>query len=75
MLGLQIWCGDLGQILINLKDARAQSWSNHTEIQTSSHESSVALLHLSPKSNMWLTSPHICEPNDFIGFNIVVFTL
>jgi hypothetical protein len=34
-----------------------------------------SILQISPKSKVYLTNPHICEPNDFIYFNIVVFTL
>jgi hypothetical protein len=34
-----------------------------------------SILHLSPKLRVWLVNSHICEPNDFICQNIVVFTL
>jgi hypothetical protein len=32
-------------------------------------------LQINPKLRVLLPSPHICEPNDFICLNIVVFTL
>jgi hypothetical protein len=32
-------------------------------------------LQLSPKSNIWLTSPHICEPNDLGYLFNLVFAL
>jgi hypothetical protein len=32
-------------------------------------------LHLSPKPNVWLTSPHICEPNDLKYLFDLVFAL
>jgi hypothetical protein len=32
-------------------------------------------LQLSPKSKIWLTNPHVCEPND-LGYSfIMVFAL
>jgi hypothetical protein len=34
MLGLQVWCGDLGQNLFCLKVTRSQRWPQYTEIQT-----------------------------------------
>jgi hypothetical protein len=33
-LGLQVWCGDLGQNLFCLKVTRSQRWAQYTEIQT-----------------------------------------
>jgi hypothetical protein len=73
IVGLQTCCGHFGQKPYSSKDTGLQSWSNHTEIQTSSHESSVALLHLSPNLRVWLSSPHICEPIDFKYLLSLVF--
>jgi hypothetical protein len=57
-----------------LKVTKPQSGAFNTEFQTSSHESSVALLHLSPNLRVWLVNSHICEPIGFRCLNIVVFT-
>jgi hypothetical protein len=32
-------------------------------------------LHLSPKLNIWLSSPHICEPKDLRNLFDLVFAL
>jgi hypothetical protein len=32
-------------------------------------------LQLSPKSSIWLTSPHICKPNDLRYLTLIVFAL
>jgi hypothetical protein len=34
LLGLQVWCGDLGQILTDLKVNKLQSWAHNTKFQT-----------------------------------------
>ena len=75
LIDLQIWCGDLGQNLLCLEVTRSQRWAQYTEIRLSQKSSNVTLLQISPKSNIWLTSPHICEPNDLRYLFNLVFAL
>jgi hypothetical protein len=34
LLGLQVWCGDLGQEPYNLEVTKLQSWADNTDFQT-----------------------------------------